>query len=163
MKKILFVVFLVFSYNLFAQQSTLDITLESVSENNINWEMVLAFSGSNTIENGIAITLPEGLQAIPMNVQIDDKNVWLQNSDQVPQLDSVVTWQNTEQGLVVLFSAGLVSGGESVQITCMTSLLRSPISTGEVIEIRAVQSASQPVEISDQIYASANIPVTLSK
>jgi hypothetical protein len=96
-------------------------------------------------------------------VQIDNKNVWLQNSEQVPQLDSVVTWQETEQGLIVIFSAELVSGGESVQISCMTSLLRSPISTEEIIEIRAVQSAAQPVQISGQIYASANIPVTLSK
>jgi hypothetical protein len=163
MKKIIFIVSLALSYNLFAQQSTLDITLESVTENNINWEMVLSLTGSNTIESGIAIILPQGLQAIPMNVQIDDKNVWLQNSDQAPQLDSVVTWQDTEQSLIILFSSGLVLGGESVQITCMTSLLRSPISTEEVIEIKPVQSASVPIQISDQIFASANIPVTLSK
>ena len=98
-----------------------------------------------------------------MNVQINDQNVWLQNSQQAPQLDSVVTWQNNEQGLIILFSTGLISGGQTIQITCMATLLRNQISTEEVIEIRPVQSASQPVQVSDQIYTSANIPVTLSK
>jgi hypothetical protein len=163
MKKLSLLALILLVGNLFAQQSTLDISFENITENNSNWETNLSFSATNAIQTGILIGIPQGLRVVPLNVWINEKNIWLQYSDQVPQRDSVLTWHNNAEGLVILFGQDFLSSGDQIQISFMSTLIKKQLTTEELIEIRAVTQSSDPVQISDQIFASGNIPVTLSK
>jgi hypothetical protein len=163
MRRFLALITTILSVPLVVQAQGLELNLQQQGDNNLNWEMTLAFSVTNTTQNGMFFDIPEQLRLVPMNVQVNQDNIWLQNSEQVPQMDSVATWYAVDQGLVFLFTEGMLNSGDQLQITCMATLVQKELSTEEVIEVRPILTTTAPVQISDQVVASANIPFTLTR
>jgi len=163
MIRILALIFTLSLVPLVAQTQGLELNLQQQGDNNLNWELTIAFSVTNTTQTGMFLDIPEQLRVVPMNVQVNQANIWLQNSEQVPQMDSVATWQGVDQGLVFIFTEGLLNSGNQLQITCMATLVQKELSVEEVIEVRPILTTTTPVQISDQVVASANIPFTLTR
>jgi hypothetical protein len=147
---------------LIAQAQNLDLSFEKQGDDNLNWEMTIIFTVTSATQNGMLVEIPGQIRVVPMNVRINQKDIWMQNSEQVPQIDSLTTWHSVDEGLVFLFGEGLLSSADQLQMTCMATVLDKQISNEAVIQIRAVVNTN-PIQISEQIIASGNIAITLSE
>ena len=145
-----------------AQAQDLDLIFERQGDDNLNWEMTIIFTVTNATQSGMLVEIPEQIRVVPMNVQINQNDIWMQNSEQVPQIDSLTTWHSVDEGLIFLFRDGLLSSTDQLQMTCMATLLEKQIPSEAVIQIRSVVNTN-PIQISEQIIASRNIAITLNE
>jgi len=115
------------------------------------------------LQPGVLIEFPDEIRIVPVSVKVNEKNYWLKNYNKIPEIDSVTNWQLTEEGLVLLFKENQVLNGDQLMINCLLTLIAKELTDKEVIQIRRVNKTVDSYEITDQVIASKNIPVTLKK
>jgi hypothetical protein len=125
-----------FAQIVYGQTENLQIRTESEAGNTINWQTTVTVTVPSGIRNSFLLELPAGLLMIPVSVTQNDRSLWLQNSGQPAAIDSAVSWQTTDQGLVFLFRDGQLNNGERLQITTMTTLSGKRPDAQAVISLR---------------------------
>ncbi len=134
MKKI--IVLIAFSAHfLFAQQNIMQMSAEKKTGSEANWETTIIIDIIDDIGTGFSLSLPNGLRLIPLSVAINQSQLWLQNSESVAEVDSVVSWSFSDDGLVFGFNPNQLSSGDQVSIKAMTALNRKQLNAESAIGI----------------------------
>ena len=163
MNRKIYVIFLILTSGLLAQDNILDLTMAKRAQSESNWDLNIILNSPQSLQPGISIEVPQQIRVIPLSIQVNQKNYWLQNSNQVPEIDSAATWQATNEGLLILFQENQVANGDILRIDCLVTLLTNQVSNEEIIQIKPVSGSAENYQVGDQIVASKNIPVTLTR
>lgn len=145
---------LVFSSTIiFAQSNPLQIELADLQADvqvNISWRTTLRPAG-------LLITVPAEVQLVPISIALDNRPLWLLKDSAVPKRDSVIAWQTTPEGLILLFREGLVENNQMLKLNCHSNLANSQVGPVEV-QIRAVQATDSGIETASPVLSSGIIP-----
>ena len=134
MKKIITIIVLSFQF-LFAQQNMMTISTAKNSGSEIDWETTITINVTDEIQTGFRLSLPAALRLIPLSVQIDQKNLWLQNATVVSGVDSVVSWSLLTDGVVFQFNPDQLRPGDQLTIKTMTTLVRKGLTPDAAINL----------------------------
>jgi hypothetical protein len=143
-----------FSQILFAQQNDLAIDLQPVADSAVNWETTLTLDGQTGMENGLLIELPSGIRMAPVNATINDNQLFLQNSIEISEKESVLSWELSPEGILLRFQDGQYNQGDQLVLKLMMSKIKKRFTENPTINIRSVTN-SQTLEYSDDIKASS--------
>lgn len=152
--RIFILIVLVFSSAvIFAQSNPLQIELTSLQADvqvDLSWRATLRPAG-------LLIAVPTDVQLVPISIAIDNRSLWLINDLAAPERDSVVAWQTTPEGLVLLFREGLIANNQLLDISCHSNLANSQVESAEV-QIRAVRLTDSGIEAVSPVISSGIIP-----
>jgi len=152
-RSFILILLVLFSGQIFSQSNPLQIeltTLQSDVQVNLSWR-------STVRPAGLLLNFPEVVQLIPISIEIDNRAIWLKNDAAVPERDSVISWQSTPEGLILLFREGLLNNGSVLDVSCHSNLGKSQADSA-VIQIRTVQASAGGIEAASQSVASGIIP-----
>jgi hypothetical protein len=141
------------SVQLYAQSNPLQIELTPLQSDvqvNLSWR-------STVRPSGLLLNVPAEVQLIPISIEIDSRAVWLKNDPAVPELDSVISWQSTPDGLVLLFQEGLLDNGSVLEVRCHSNLA-SGVGDSAIVQLRSVQVSSGGIESASSVITSGMIP-----
>ena len=141
------------SVQLLAQSNPLQIELTPLQSDvqvNLSWR-------STVRPTGLLLNVPVEVQLIPISIEIDNRSIWLKNDAAVPELDSVISWQSTPDGLVLLFQEGLLDNGSLLEVRCHSNLA-SGVGDSAMVQIRSVEVTSGGIESASPIISSGMIP-----
>ena len=156
MKKIVLITAF-FSQILFAQQNDLTIVTKPVTESNVNYETTLTVNAISGMENGFLIEIPAGMKMVPMNVIINQNELFLQNLNEIPSKETIVCWTLVPEGITLFFRDGQFSSGDQIVIKTMTTQLKKRFDENPTINIRTVQKNDSSIQYSEDIKSSANL------
>lgn len=146
--------FVVMSGMAFAQTGILSTDLQKI-QNTDNWEFNLQYNFNNPASNAIIIELPANFKVTPISINIDGQDMWLKNSAEVTENDSVVFWENSDKGLILRFSENLVRSAVKLNMKCLAQ-------TGEKIENNTLISIKPMLDnnqMSDEVIGSNNLNI----
>jgi hypothetical protein len=149
---------LLFFTQVFSQANQLQVSLSNKSNSEKALEIQFTWSSNFTPTDGLVIESTQPMMLIPVSVQINGENIWLQNLSSVPENDSVVTWQSSSNGLIFLLRNGLVQEGDVINVNCNGIINPNEETEDEVILIKDITWRAGQIEISDQSYITGNIP-----
>lgn len=153
MKKLV-VITALFSQILFAQQKNLTVQLQPVPKSAVNWETTLILEAQSGMENGLLIELPAGIKIVPVSVRLNDIDMYLQNVNEIPTNESVITWNLAEEGMVLLFSEGKFNPGDRLVLKTMMTKIKKQIEDSAQINIRTVVNSGPDIQFSEDIKIS---------
>ena len=160
MKKLVMIT-VFFSQVLFAQQNNLTIDLQPVGDSTINWETTLSLIAPDGVENGMLIEIPVGLKMVPLSTSINQTDMLLQNKTEVPSTDSVICWDISPQGIILIFRNGQLNSGDQITVKTMTTRIRKNLTDNAVVNIRSVQNVDSAIQYSEDVKSSANISLKI--
>jgi hypothetical protein len=138
---------------IFAQQNMMTISAEKKTASKVDWETTITINVADEIRAGFQLTLPKALRLIPLSVRINQKNLWLQNARVVSDVDSVVSWNLLDDGIVFQFNSDQLRSGDQLTINSMTTVVRSDLNPESAIGIfslgneQALQSVALPANL----------------
>ena len=156
MKKIITIIALSFQF-LFAQQNMMTISTAKNSGSEVDWETTITINVTDEIQTGFRLSMPAALRLIPLSVQIDQKNLWLQNATVVSGVDSVVSWSLLTDGVVFQFKTDQLRYGDQITKKTMTTIFRKDLTPESVIAIFPY-AESRPTQ---QALESVTLPANL--
>lgn len=142
-----------------AQTADIRTTLNQISDSGKDWELNFSLNLNFSPAEGFVLQLPEKILLVPVSIQVNNKNMWLQKKTAIPDRDSVVTWEFTSQGLSLFFRNGSLKNGDALGIKCHASFSKTDIGQNTV-ELKEAFLTPSGIEVSDQNYASGTIPLT---
>ena len=147
----------VFSQIVFAQQNDLSIDVQPVSDSNINWETTLTLDAQSGMENGLLIEIPSGLKMVLLSVRINQNEMFLQNTNETSSIESVISWDLSPEGVILLFQDGQFTTGDRIVMKTMTTRIKKNLKDNAVINIRSIQNVNQTIQYSEDVKSSANL------
>jgi hypothetical protein len=129
-----------------------------MSEDTPDIEATFSWQSSRNIESGLIFSLSENIKAVPISIRIDNREMWLKKGLETPANDTIICWDLTPGGLILLFSNGLINNNTSLDVRCHASLTKGREDTAAV-EIREVTFRNGESEISENSIASTSVPV----
>jgi hypothetical protein len=144
----------IFSQILFAQQNNLAVDLQPVAESDINWEATLSLDAEVGMESGLLIEVPAGIKMVPLNVRINDKDLYLQNKRQTPSNESVINWDLSAEGVTLFFPDGQYNSGDRLELKMMTSQIKKTVTANPAINIRTIVN-KQDLQFSEDVKTSS--------
>jgi hypothetical protein len=142
---------------LYGQQNRLQVSIKALPQSQADWEMTLNWESGIALNGGILFQLPAGINMVPLSIQLDGAELWLLKGNSVPQQDSVVVWQVTPQGLILLFKSNLVKAGDGMLIRCQAQISNG-LPEGSTVQVKEVTNQNGNLRLLEQSMASANIP-----
>lgn len=160
MKYILFSILmsLLFCTQIFSQADQLQVSLNSKSNNETALDIQFTWSSNFAPTDGLVIESAQSMMLIPVSVQINGENIWLQNLSSLPENDSVITWQTSSNSLIFLLRNRMVQEGDVINVNCNGMINPEEGAADNVIFIKDITWRAGQIEISDQSYMSGNIP-----
>jgi hypothetical protein len=157
MKNIILIIFLMtlLSASAFSQNASLNMNIQKI-ENTDNWEFMLEYTFSSAVDSGIFIELPANLAATPVSINLNNTEMWLKNSNEIPANDSAVYWETLENGIILRFNSDLIQANSRISVKCISQVSQN-LSDDANISIKRMQNRS---EISNEIIASNNLNIT---
>jgi hypothetical protein len=159
MKRFLTILFfLLFGLSAFAQEN-LTISLNPVEQSSVNWDLSLSLDARSEFY----IEIPSGMRFIPTTIEVADQQFWLQNTIQVPPRESVVSWSADPNGIVFRFRDSDTPPGAEIRISGVLSLVKKEVLNTELFQIKTVTGVTEEAITTDQVIATAALPVSISK
>ncbi|MCK5454438.1 MAG: hypothetical protein KAJ16_08750, partial [Calditrichia bacterium] len=152
-----FLIFALFITSLYAQSNDLVVNVSRMSEDTADLEATFSWQSSRNIQSGLVFTLSENMQAVPVSIRVDNREMWLKKGLETPANDTIICWDLAPEGLILLFSDGLISNNTSLDVRCHASFTRGRGDTATV-EIREVTFRDGQSEINENPLANASIP-----
>jgi len=151
----------IFSQIVFAQQNDLTIDLQPVADSKINWETTLTLVASDDVSSGMLIEIPSAIKMVPLGTRINQNEMLLQNKSEVPSTDSVICWDLSKDGIILLFRDGQLNSGDQIIVKAMTTRVKRNLDENAVVNIRSIQNADSPIQYSEDIKSSANLSLKI--
>jgi len=151
----------VFSQFVFAQQNNLSVDVQPVSDSNINWETTLTLDARSGMENGLLIEIPSGLKMVLLSVRINQNEMFLQNTNETSSIESVISWDLSPEGVILLFQDGQFTTGDQIVMKTMTTRIKKNQKDDAVINIRSVQNVNETIQYSEDVKSSANLSLKI--
>ncbi len=144
---------------MFAQANRLQISVNSNAENEPTLEFALAWDMNFNPTNGLKIETSQEIYLVPKSLMVNGKGMWLQNLTTIPEQDSVITWQSSPNGIILLFREDLIKNGDQLNINCNGSM-KAGGEEPHGIYIKDVEWRSGNIEVSEQSFVNGSIPAT---
>ncbi len=141
-----------------AQTGEISTVLNRMSDSTPDWELNLTVNLNFESVNGLSFQLPAGISVIPVSIQLNGREVWLQNKLAVPDRDSVITWDFTSQGLSFFFRNGLLKNGDVLAISCHASIPQTDNFPAAVV-LKEASISDNSINLSERDYARGTIPL----
>ena len=151
----------VFSQIVFAQQNDLSVDVQPVLDSNINWETTITLDAQNGMENGLLIEIPSGLKMVLLSVRINQNEMFLQNTNETSSIESVISWDLSPEGVILLFQDGQFTTGDRIVMKTMTTRIKKNLKDNAVINIRSIQNVNQTIQYSEDVKSSANLSLKI--
>jgi len=155
---LIYVVFFSLVVQLFGQQNRAKISLLPIPGSDREWEFNLNIDLPITPADGIVLEVPAGVALIPIAVQIDKRDVYLQNILAVPRRDSVIAWQRVSAGLLLLCRKNLLNAGKNFSLKCISTGMDLPLD-GRKVNLKEIVSKPDGIKISNRVFATGTIPL----
>ena len=144
---------------IFAQAEKLQISVNSNAENEPTLEFALAWNMNFNPTDGLKIETSPEIYLVPKSLLVNGKSMWLQNLSTIPEQDSVITWQSSPNGIILLFREDLIKNGDQLNINCNGSM-KTGGEEQHSIQIKDVEWSSGNLEVSEQSFVNGPIPAT---
>jgi len=128
--------------------------VQPVSDSNINWETTLTLDARSGMENGLLIEIPSGLKMVLLSVQ---NEMFLQNTNETSSIESVISWDLSPEGVILLFQDGQFTAGDRIILKTMIKKKKKNLKDDAVINIRSIQNVNQTIQYSEDVKSSANL------
>ena len=136
--RILFLIILPLLFtSLYAQSNDLIVNVNRMSGDTPDLEATFSWQSSRNIQSGLIFTLSENMTALPISIRLDDREMWLIKGLENPSNDTIVSWELSPDGLILLFSNGLVDNNSNLDVRCHASFTTGRGDTA-MVEIREV-------------------------
>ncbi|MGD9899627.1 MAG: hypothetical protein AB7T22_10940 [Calditrichaceae bacterium] len=147
-----------FAAALFAQNPN-DLNLQLSRHSNISgeWDLLIDLNLDQQIDSALIFEFPQWITAVPSSVQLNDKTLWLQNSEDSPESDSVVTWQIGSDGLGMHFKDGLIKAGDRVNVKCLLNVKKIQNGSRQV-SVKKMAKQGESFVPADEVMTSAAFP-----
>ena len=139
---------------LLAQDSGLNIEIQKIQNTN-NWEFNLQYQFTIPVVIGLFIELPDDFVVTPISIKVNDQDLWLKNTNEVSENDSVIHWEYVENGLILRFSDNLLQSGNRLSLNGLSSI-RNDLNGNIIISLKRMLDNNQ---IGDEVIASNNLNV----
>jgi hypothetical protein len=156
MKKLVLFIAL-FSQMLFAQQNDLQVDLQPVSGSDVNWETTLTLDAEPGMENGLLVEIPAGIKMVPLSARLNDNIYYLQNKSELPENESVINWELSEEGIILFFPQGAYNAGDRLILKTMTTKIKKRLDDNQRINIRIIDNIIPEIQFSEDIKVSNSI------
>jgi hypothetical protein len=147
----------IFSQIVIAQENNLTIDMKPVTDSNINWETTLILDAQNGMSNGVLIELPSGLKMVPLSARINQTEMLLQNTNEVPSIESVISWDLSSEGVILLFQDGQFNTGDRIEVKTMTTQIKRTAGEDIVVNFRSAEKNDSTIKYSEEVKSSANL------
>jgi hypothetical protein len=154
-----FLIFALFLTSLYAQSNDLVVTVSKMSEDTPDTEATFSWQSSRNIQSGLIFTLSENMKAVPISIRLDDREMWLKRGLESPSNDSIVCWELSPDGLILLFTNGLLNDNSNLNVRCHTSFTLGRGDTA-VVEIREVIFRDGQTDVAANSLATDFIPMS---
>ncbi|UCF65739.1 MAG: hypothetical protein JSW33_07870 [bacterium] len=156
--RIIFVLFCILPASfLFAQTDNLNINVNRMSPESSDWEATFSWQSSANLQGGLILELSDNIQVVPASVRIDDQEMWLKRGLEIPANDSVVCWEASEEGLILLFRESRITNNSRLQVRCHAAFIPTASDTA-LVQLREVRFRSGQTETLDAALAEGTIP-----
>lgn len=155
---LIYIVFFSLIVQLFGQQNRAAISLLPIPGSDGEWEFNLNVDLPIAPANGFVLEIPEGVELIPIAMQINKHDVYLQNILTIPQRDSVIAWQRVSTGLLLLCRKNLLDAGENFSLKCISTGVDLPLDVRRV-NLKEIISKPDGIKISNRVFATGTIPL----
>jgi len=142
---------------LFAQADNLTINVNRMSPQSADWEATFSWQSSLNLQNGLIFELSENMQVVPASVRVDDQEMWLKQGLEIPTNDSVVCWEVSPEGLILLFAENRINSGNRLAVRCHAAFTAAASDTATV-QLREVRFRSGQAETQNSSLAEGIIP-----
>jgi hypothetical protein len=157
-KSILIILLLVWATLTYAQTGDINVTLNPISESGSDWELNFSVDLNFDPGSGLSFQLPAGISVIPISVQLNGREMWLQKKMALPDRDSVLTWEFNAQSLSIFFRNGLLKNGDVLAVKCQASIQQTDSSSSSVI-LKEAFITNNGINLSDRDFGRGAIPV----
>lgn len=147
---------------IWAQTAEISTTLNRISPLGEDWQLTFRVNLNFEPTDGLSFQLPEGISVIPISIQLDDKEIWLQNKMAIPNRDSVITWNFTAPELSFFFRNGLLKNGELLTINCH-AIIPQTDSFPAPVSLKEATLSDAGINLSEQDYARGTISLISSQ
>ena len=76
------------------------------------------------MENGLLIEIPSGLKMVLLSVRINQNEMFLQNTNETSSIESVISWDLSPEGVILLFQDGQSTTGDRIVVKTMTTRIK---------------------------------------
>ena len=135
-KYLLFIV-LFLSATLFAQNANQVLKISNTFLDAHNFKMKIIFDLSSPIKSGFYLQLSSGIKATPLTVFLEGKELWLKQTESLPQKQDILHWSRKDDGILFLFADRTQISGR-VQFQLQAFMPGNAADTARV-EIREIQ------------------------
>lgn len=150
-----FATLILFATTIFAQNSNLEMRIEKI-QNTDNWEFNLQYNFENSTDTGIFIELPTNFKVTPVSININNEEMWLKNSSESTDNDSVIHWETVENGLILRFNDDLIQPASQLSLKCI-SQISSKLPDDINVPIKKILDNDQ---IGNELIVSGNLNIT---
>ena len=159
MKRFLTILLFLFASLQVYAQNNLTISMNPVEQSTVNWDLSLALDARSEFY----IEIPSGVRFIPTAIAVADQQFWLQNTIQLPPRESVASWSADPNGIVFRFRDTDIPVGAEIRISGVLSLIKKEVLNTELFQIKTVSNVTEEAITTDQLIATAALPVSISK
>jgi hypothetical protein len=135
--KRLFFIGLLLSATLLAQNTNQALIISNTFSDAHNFKMKIAFDLSSPQQSALFLQLPSGIKATPITVFLEGKELWLKQTESVPQKQDILHWSRKDNGILFLVAKGTQIAGR-LQFQLQTFMPGNVVDTARV-EIREIQ------------------------
>lgn len=143
-----------FTIPAYSQNTNLEMNIQKI-QNTDNWELILNYTFASPVDSGIFVELPVNLAATPVSISLDGQEMWLKNSKENINNDSVVYWASSDSGIVLRFNSGLIQANSRISVRFITQVS----SNADFIDI-SIKRMFNRNEVSNEIMASDSLNIT---
>jgi hypothetical protein len=128
-----------------------------MSDNAMDYEVNFAWQATGSPQDGLAIQVPSAVKVVPQSVRVNDQELWLKKSLERPAQDSVVCWEEAEDGLLFFFAEGAIQSGTRLTIRCHGGVSGSVADTA-LAQVREASLQGETAQVTDAVLTQTNFP-----
>ena len=140
-----------------AQDNSLQVTVNPMSDNAMDYEVNFAWQATGGVQDGLAIQVPSAVKVVPQSVRVNDQEMWLKKSLERPAQDSVVCWEEGEDGLLFFFAESVIQSGTRLTIRCHGGVSGSVADTA-LAQVREASLQGETAQVTDAVLTQTNFP-----
>lgn len=142
---------------LHAQDNSLQLTVNPMSDNATDYEVNFAWQATGSPQDGLAIQVPPAVKVVPQSVRVNDQELWLKKSLERPVQDSVVCWEEGEDGLLFFFAEGVIQNGTRLAIRCHGGV-SGVVSDTALAQVREARLQGETAQVTDAVLTQTRFP-----
>ena len=146
-KKLIPILWIFFAFSItYGQSTSLSVSFNNEDLIKSNVQMELTINIESPIDSLLFISLPSKLKVIPISIQKNNQNLWLQNSVKAPKKELLVSWVDSASLLKFRFLPGTIVNGDKVIIVCMAKFSGKP-AVEDKITVKTEESSAAIAEV----------------